>query len=53
MPRFTFLNPGYATAHQWHAEYLAAIGELDRAEEEIRIEPGVDPLRGDPRFDEL
>jgi len=38
------LNPGYATAHQWHAEYLAAIGELDRAEEEIRIALGLDPL---------
>ena len=38
------LNPGYATAHQWHAEYLAALGELDRAEEEIRVALGLDPL---------
>jgi serine/threonine-protein kinase len=38
------LNPGYATAHQWHAEYLAALGELAAAEEEIRIALGLDPL---------
>jgi tetratricopeptide (TPR) repeat protein len=38
------LNPAYATAHQWHAEYLAAIGELELAEDAIQIARGLDPL---------
>jgi serine/threonine-protein kinase len=38
------LNPSYATAHQWHAEYLAARGELDEAEDEIQVALGLDPL---------
>jgi serine/threonine-protein kinase len=38
------LNPGYATAHQWHAEYLAALGELAAAEDEIQVALGLDPL---------
>ena len=38
------LNPSYATAHQWHAEYLAARGMLDQAEDEIQVALGLDPL---------
>jgi eukaryotic-like serine/threonine-protein kinase len=38
------LNPSYATAHQWHAEYLAARGELNAAEREIRVALALDPL---------
>ena len=38
------LNPGYATAHQWYAEYLAAVGDLEAAEREIRVALALDPL---------
>jgi DNA-binding winged helix-turn-helix (wHTH) protein/TolB-like protein/Tfp pilus assembly protein PilF len=38
------LNPGYATAHQWNAESLAAKGDLDAAEREIRVALSLDPL---------
>jgi serine/threonine-protein kinase len=38
------LNPAYATARQWHAEYLAARGELDAAEQEIQEALALDPL---------
>jgi serine/threonine-protein kinase len=38
------INPGYATAHQWYAEYLAAMGRLDEAEQEIRVAQSLDPM---------
>jgi serine/threonine-protein kinase len=38
------LNPGYATAHQWYAEYLAAVGDLEAAEREIQVALALDPL---------
>ena len=38
------LNPSYATARQWHAEVLAALGRLDEALAEIRRALKVDPL---------
>lgn len=37
------LDPGYATAHHWYAFYFAAIGEHDRALEEIRKAKRIDP----------
>ncbi len=38
------LNPGYATARQWHAQMLMAQGKLDLALEEIRKAQELDPL---------
>ncbi len=38
------LDPGYATAHQWYAEYLAALGELGAAEREVQSALALDPL---------
>jgi len=38
------LNPGYATAHHWYANYLAALGRFDEALEEIRPALEADPL---------
>ena len=38
------LNPGYATAHQWYAEYLAAMGRFNEAEMEIRVAHSLDPM---------
>ena len=38
------LDPGYATAHQWYAEYLSAMGRHDEALAEIRRAADVDPL---------
>jgi pentatricopeptide repeat protein len=38
------LNPNYATAHQWYATLLAALGRLDEAEAEIGIAQDLDPL---------
>ncbi|MDP2469595.1 MAG: protein kinase [Candidatus Palauibacterales bacterium] len=38
------LNPNYATAHQWYATLLAALGRLDEALVEIRIAQDLDPL---------
>jgi serine/threonine-protein kinase len=38
------LNPNYATAHQWYATLLAALGRLDEAQKEVRIAQDLDPL---------
>ncbi len=38
------LNPSYATARQWYAEILAALGRLEEALAEIRRAQLVDPL---------
>ncbi len=38
------LNPGYATAHHWHAESLAFRGRHDEAIEQSRIALDLDPL---------
>ena len=38
------LNPAYATAHQWYAEYLSAMGRVDEALTAIHRAGDVDPL---------
>ena len=38
------MNPAYPTAHQWHAEYLAAMGRLDEAIAEGKEAERLDPL---------
>lgn len=38
------INRGYATAHQWYAWYLAAMGRLDEASTESRHAYDLDPL---------
>lgn len=38
------LNPNYATAHQWYAEYLAGMGRHEEALAEIRRAQELDPL---------
>ncbi len=38
------LNPRYATAHQWYAEYLATMGRLDEAVAEIQRAREAEPL---------
>jgi len=38
------LNPNYATAHQWYAEYLSAMGRFDEAIAEINRAHELDPL---------
>jgi serine/threonine-protein kinase len=39
------LNPGYAAAHHWYSiDYLALIGRLDQASEEIALARQLDPL---------
>ncbi len=38
------LNPSYATAHQWCATLLAALGRSDEALREIRLAEELDPL---------
>lgn len=37
------LNPSYATAHHWYAYNLAALGQMDRAIEEIKRAQQLDP----------
>lgn len=37
-------NPNYATAHQWYAEFLTAMGRFDEALAEIRRAKEIDPL---------
>jgi TolB-like protein/Tfp pilus assembly protein PilF len=38
------INPGYATAHHWFAEYLALLGRHDAAIEQARTALALDPL---------
>jgi len=38
------LNPGYATGHQWYAEYLSAMGRHNEAIAEIKRAQELDPL---------
>jgi len=38
------IEPGYATAHQWHGELLAVEGNLDAALDELRLARQADPL---------
>jgi eukaryotic-like serine/threonine-protein kinase len=38
------LNPGYATAHQWYALYLAAMSRMDEAIRGINRAKDLDPL---------
>jgi tetratricopeptide (TPR) repeat protein len=38
------LNPGYATAHQWYAEFLTTMGRHDEAVTEILRARELDPL---------
>jgi serine/threonine protein kinase/tetratricopeptide (TPR) repeat protein len=38
------LNPNYATAHQWYAEFLAAMGRFDEAFAEVKRAQELDPL---------
>ncbi len=38
------LNPNYATAHHWYAEYLALMGRFSEAEKQIEQARQLDPL---------
>ena len=38
------LNPSYATAHHWYAEYLTAVGRFDEGLAEIGVAEQLDPL---------
>jgi eukaryotic-like serine/threonine-protein kinase len=40
----TSLNPGYATAHQWHSELLSTLGRHDEGLEVARRARDLDPL---------
>jgi serine/threonine-protein kinase len=42
--RSVAMNSGYATAHQWYAEYLAEMGRHDEALAEIKQAHELDPL---------
>ena len=37
------LNPNYATAHQWYAEYLFYMGRFEEADREINRAHELDP----------
>ena len=37
------LRPGYATAHQYYAYYLTAMGDLDQAIAERKLAVSIDP----------
>lgn len=38
------INPHYATAHQWYAEFLSSLGRHEQALFEIRLAQQLDPL---------
>ncbi len=38
------LNPSYASAHQWYASFLGAMGRLDEAQAEHQLARQLDPL---------
>ena len=38
------LNPNYATAHQWYAEFLTAVGRFDEARREGQKALNLDPM---------
>lgn len=38
------LNPGYASGHQWYAEYLMISGRFAEAELEVKLAREIDPL---------
>jgi tetratricopeptide (TPR) repeat protein len=38
------LNPNYATAHQWYAEFLGCMGRMDQAQSEFARALEIDPL---------
>jgi eukaryotic-like serine/threonine-protein kinase len=38
------MNPHYATAHQWYAEYLSGMGRTNEALEHIHLAEEIDPL---------
>jgi eukaryotic-like serine/threonine-protein kinase len=38
------INPQYATAHHWYADYLTAMGRSDEAQAEIRAAVELEPL---------
>ena len=42
--RILELNPGYATAHQWYAELLAAVGRMEESISAARKAEELDPL---------
>jgi tetratricopeptide (TPR) repeat protein len=42
--RALVLNPNYAQAHQWYAQYLRAMGRQDSAVEELKRAEQLDPL---------
>ncbi len=44
------LNPGYASAHQWYAQFLTHLGRHDESAAHIRVARQLDPLS--PRINE-